>query len=232
MLHHTPCSTDIRQAAGPTRFCCCICNWTASCTRWHMNHCPSADTSHGPAHTAPTRTPCVHAQDEAAAAVTGTRCCHKPHATHTMAQLTGTQKVMPLASYNYQATKAGARAPQPGAPMPCRPHCAVRPLALFFSHTQPLADPSLLPQLPTASPNSRCCCLRASTPCLLPTRWCKQTAAAVCCTPSKQDGRNPGIPLHRKLLDSYSRPTAQPSTQCTACWMLQALLLRQWPLSG
>jgi hypothetical protein len=43
---------------------------------------------------------CARTQEKAAAAVTGTRCCHKPYATHTLPQLAGPQKVVTLTAYN------------------------------------------------------------------------------------------------------------------------------------
>jgi hypothetical protein len=174
---YTPCCTTPHAAPAYTRLQAPLSFVVVFATGQQSARVGTRSTAHQPTrrtdkHTRRQHERHVCTQEKAAAAVTGTRCCHKPHATHTLAQLKGTQKVMSLTSYNYQAAKAGARAPQPGAPTPCKPHCAVMPLALFFSHTHPPAancqpqQPLLLPArkhtLPAAHlpvQANRCCCL-------------------------------------------------------------------------
>jgi hypothetical protein len=162
MLSHTPCSTDIRNAAGPTKICC-ICNRAALCTRWHKSNCPPAVTSEGQAHTAPTQPPSVHAHrkkqlQQLQAPAVATSPMQHTHWHNSRATKGRDPDSLQLKAVKVRRTGTAAQRTSIH-----KPDCAVMPLTLVSTHThKPHADPSCCPQLLPASPSSRCYCLHAS----------------------------------------------------------------------
>lgn len=134
MLSHTPCSTDIRNAAGPTKICC-ICNRAALCTRWHKSNCPPAVTSEGQAHTAPTQPPSVHAHrkkqlQQFQAPAVATSPMQHTHWHNSRATKGRDPDSLQLKAVKVRRTGTAAQRTSIH-----KPDCAVMPLTLVSTHT-------------------------------------------------------------------------------------------------